>query len=222
MRRVDRGARHRLVGGLGHLGLVHTSLPPHEWGGGEFPAFGWGFGDKPAYARTGEVENIDGFLIGLSPWAIQNLRFDESLGKSHGYDADLCLQAREAGRKVVTADIQVVHHHSLTLIEDSEAWIEAHIRVAEKWDGRVPMIGEEAGDLEQRARRAEAEAGLMRLERAAMDLQSTALSRQLEGEITDLRELLERIEQSQSWRLTRPLRALPRRLKRRGSSGIDS
>ena len=196
--------------------------PAHEWGGGEFPAFGWGFGDKPAYARTGEVENIDGFLIGLSPWAIQNLRFDESLGKSHGYDADLCLQAREAGRKVVTADIKVVHHHSLTLIEDSEAWIEAHIRVAEKWDGRVPMIGEEAGDLEQRARRAEAEAGLMRLERAAMDLQSTALSRQLEGEITDLRELLERIEQSQSWRLTRPLRALGRRLRRRGAVREDS
>ena len=74
----------------------------------------------PAYARTGEVDNLDGFLIGLTPWAIQNLRFDESLGKSHGYDADLCLQAREAGRKVVTADLKVVHHHSLELIGDPE------------------------------------------------------------------------------------------------------
>jgi GT2 family glycosyltransferase len=189
--------------------------PESEFGGGEFPAFGWDFGDKPAYARTGEVDNIDGFLIGLTPWAIQNLRFDESLGKSHGYDADLCLQAREAGRKVITADIKVVHHHSLELIGDSEAWVEAHIRVAEKWDGRGLMDRDEAGELDQRARRAEAEAGLMRLKLAAMDLQAKALARQLEGQINDLREHLEGIERSQSWRLTRPLRAMGLRLRRR-------
>ena len=196
--------------------------PEQEFGGGEFPAFAWGFEDQPAYARTGEVDNIDGFLIGLTPWAIQNLRFDESLGKSHGYDADLCLQAREAGRKVVTADIKVVHHHSLELIGDPEAWTEAHIRVAEKWDGRGLMDREEAGTLEQRARRAEAEAGLMRLRLASMDLQSKALARQLEGRIEDLREHLAGIERTRSWRLTRPVRALGRRLRRRGAVGQDS
>ena len=190
--------------------------PESEFGGGEFPAAAWGFGDKPAYARTGEVDNIDGFLIGLTPWAIQNLRFDESLGKSHGYDADLCLQAREAGRKVVTADLKVVHHHSLELIGDPGAWIDAHIRVAEKWDGRMPMGPEGSADLAQRARRAEAEAGLMRLKLAGMDLQATALARQLEGQIEDLTEHLAGVERTQSWRLTRPLRALRRRLRRRG------
>ena len=34
------------------------------------------------------------------------LRFDESLGALHGYDVDFCLQARAAGRKVVTADFR--------------------------------------------------------------------------------------------------------------------
>jgi hypothetical protein len=196
--------------------------PEYEWGGGEFPAFGWGFDKKPVYARTGEVDNIDGFLIGLTPWAIENLRFDESLGKSHGYDADLCLQAREAGRKVVTADFKVVHHHSLELIGDPDAWIDAHIRVAEKWEERMPMVGDGFSDPEERARRAEAEAGLMRLKLAAIDLQTKAQARQFERELDDLREHLVSIEQTQSWKLTRPLRALARGLRRREPSDQNS
>ena len=43
----------------------------------------------------------------LSPWAVRELRFDESLGKLHGYDFDICMQARAAGKKVVTADFRV-------------------------------------------------------------------------------------------------------------------
>jgi hypothetical protein len=193
--------------------------PEHEYGGGEFPAFGWGFDKKPAYAQTGEVDNVDGFVLVLTPWAIDNLRFDESLGTSHGYDADLCLQAREAGRKVVTADFQVVHHHSLELIGDPFGWMDAHIRVAEKWDDRSPTANEEDNDLAQRARQAEAEAGLMRLQLAAKDLQTRAQARHLEGQIEDLREHLEGIERSQAWKLTRPLRALSSRLRRRNGSG---
>ena len=76
--------------------------------------------------------------MGLSPWAMENLRFDESLGKIHGYDFDFCMQARTAGKKVVTADFQVVHHHSLKLLEDVEGWITAYMQVAEKWDGAAP------------------------------------------------------------------------------------
>ena len=68
--------------------------------------------------------------MALSPWAMRNLRFDESLGRIHGYDFDICMQARTAGKKVVTADLQVVHHHSLRLIEDPETWIDAYMRVA--------------------------------------------------------------------------------------------
>ena len=85
---------------------------------------------------------------GLSPWAVRNIRFDESLGQLHGYDFDFCLQVREAGRKVVTADFKVIHHHSLELVSNPETWIEAHMRVAEKWDGRMPGVGVERRRLE--------------------------------------------------------------------------
>ena len=87
-----------------------------ELGGGDVDAFAWNPDLMPAYARTGEVESLDGFVLCLSPWAVQNVRFDESLGQLHGYDFDFCLQVREQGKKVRTADLRVVHHHSLDLV----------------------------------------------------------------------------------------------------------
>ena len=123
------------------------------------PGPGLGARRDSAHATTGEVETVDGFVMALSPWAVRELRFDESLGQAlHGYDFDYCLQAREAGRKVVTADFRVIHHHSMRLIGDVPSWIDAHMKIAEKWDGRVPGVGAGAGDWKQRARRAEAEA----------------------------------------------------------------
>ena len=77
-----------------------------EHGGGDLPAFSWKADELPPYARTGEVDTVDGFVLALSPWAVRNIRFDESLGQLHGYDFDFCLQVRAAGRKVVTADFQ--------------------------------------------------------------------------------------------------------------------
>ena len=101
-------------------------------------------GDAPPYARTGEVETLDGFVLVLSPWVVRNVRFDESLGAFHGYDLDFCLQVRDAGRKVVTADFRAIHHRPLQMLPDPEEGIDAHIRVAEKWDGRMPGIGDAA------------------------------------------------------------------------------
>jgi hypothetical protein len=132
-----------------------------ELGGGEVPALAWTPDETPTYAGTGEVETVDGFVLGLTPWAIRELRFDEGLGQAiHGYDFDLCLQARSQGKKVVTADLKVVHHHDLKLIRDVGSWIEAHIKIAEKWDGRMPLVGQEGAvdDWKSRARRAEARA----------------------------------------------------------------
>ena len=44
----------------------------------------------------------------FSPWAIQELRFDERY-EFHGYD-DVCLEARHAGKRVYVADIDTYHH----------------------------------------------------------------------------------------------------------------
>jgi hypothetical protein len=177
-----------------------------ELGGGELPAFAWNGAEMPAYARTGEVDTVDGFVMGLSPWTVRNMRFDESLGPLHGYDFDFCLQVRDAGHKVVTADFKVIHHHSLELIGNPETWIEAHMRVAEKWDGRMPNVGVVAGTWKERARRAEAEAAAARAQAVSIQLQSDAR--------------LKEITESTGWRLTEPLRrvnAVRRRLRRRAT-----
>ena len=174
-----------------------------ELGGGEIPAFSWLTESLPPYARLGEVDSIDGFVMALSPWAMRNLRFDESLGRIHGYDFDVCMQARTAGKKVVTADLQVVHHHSLRLIEDPEAWIDAYMRVSEKWEAQIRTNGSRDDDWEWRARRAEAEAAAARLMGGLEELLRVAHWKQLEA-----------LQNSLSWRITAPLRRLRHRLAR--------
>lgn len=178
-----------------------------ELGGGEFPAPGWSRDKIPSFAHTGEVDSIDGFVMVVSPWAARELRFDESLGRLHGYDFDFCMQARAAGKKVVTSDFRAIHHHSLELISDTDAWIEAYIRVAEKWDGQLPGEELDADAWRKRALRAQAEADAKGGDSKSARMQLEAMRRQLE-----------RLEGSTSWRLMAPLRALRRRLTR-GRSG---
>jgi Glycosyltransferase like family len=147
-----------------------------EYGGGDTEAAGWDPGKLPSYAHTGEVDSIDGVVMVLSPWAVRELRFDESLGNLHGYDFDFCMQARAAGKKVVTADFRVIHHHSLELINDPEAWTQSYIRLVEKWNGRLPDTGAAP---EQRALRAEAEAACARGISVSNQLLNQAIRRQL-------------------------------------------
>jgi GT2 family glycosyltransferase len=173
----------------------------YEYGGGLLPAFGMSpeTVPPPAYARTGEVDTIDGFLMALSPWAVRNLRFDETLGQFHGYDFDICMQARAAGRKVVTADLRVYHHHSLELMSDPENWIEVNIRLSEKWESRNGNAG--AADWKARARRAEAQASASNVLKISANMQAAARERELRAE-------LELLRNSASWRYTAPIRRL--------------
>jgi hypothetical protein len=169
-----------------------------ELGGGELPGFAWSDA-LPPYARTGEVDSVDGFVLCMSPWVVRNLRFDESLGALHGYDLDFCLTVREAGKKVVTADLKVIHHHSLDLVSNPDTWIAAHVAVAEKWEGRMPGIGVEGGDWKTRARRAEAEAAVSRAQAVSAQMKADALAGQLKRD-------LDQAVESVSWRVTAPLR----------------
>jgi Glycosyltransferase like family len=172
-----------------------------EHGGGDLPSFSWAWEEAPPYARLGEVDTVDGFLLVLSPWTVRNVRFDESLGRFHGYDFDFCLQVREAGRRVVTADFRAIHHHSLDLVSEPESWIEAHIRVAEKWDGRMPGVGWAPGTWKERARRAEAEHEAALVKAYANGLEADARVLHLERALSEARESI-------SWRITAPLRRL--------------
>jgi hypothetical protein len=188
-----------------------------EFGGGDLAAFSWnGSPEMPAYARTGEVDTVDGFVMGLSPWVVRNIRFDESFGqKLHGYDFDFCLQVRAAGKKVVTADLKVIHEHSLDLLNDPDGWIEAHMRIAEKWDGRMPGVGWAPGDWKERARRAEAEAAAARTKVMSEQLQAHARAQQLEAHLAETTK-------SVSWRLTSPLRRLNAMRKRRSKTAAGA
>jgi Glycosyltransferase like family len=149
-----------------------------EYGGGDFPAMAWRPQEAPAYAATGEVDSLDGLVIVLSPWAVRELRFDESLGKLHGYDFDICMQAKAAGKKVVTADFRVIHHHDLDLISDPETWTQTYIRLVEKWQHLFPSNG---ADPHQHALRAEAEAACARALMVSHQMRHEAAQRALEN-----------------------------------------
>jgi hypothetical protein len=172
-----------------------------EYDGAELPDLSWNGQTLPPYAPMGEVDTLYGFLLAVSPWAVRNLRFDESLDLLHGYDFDLCLQARAAGRKVVAESLGVTHHHPIELITDGEAWIEAHMRVSEKWTGRMPHLDEPESDPKRWARRAETEAGAARLAGASKLLQAYA-----SAEVHEAR--LKEVTKTTSWRITEPLRQL--------------
>jgi hypothetical protein len=180
-----------------------------EHGGGELDAFAWARTTRP----PAEVDAVGGFLLALSPWAVRSLRFDEGLPLGFGFDVDLCAQARAAGRNVVVADLRVVQHRSLELVEELEAWTEAHIRLADKWDGRLPGAPARPEDWKQRARLAEAERD------AAQTVLFSEYSRR-EAQLLPLRRALDAMTDTFAWRLTEPLRLLNayRRRQARGGS----
>ena len=175
-----------------------------EHGGGDLHSFSWSRDEVPPYAQVGEVETLDGFVLVFSPWAVRELRFDEDLGAFHGYDLDLCLQVREAGRKVVTADFRAIHHRPLEMLPEPQEWIEAHVLVAEKWDGRMPTVGRAPGTWRERALRAEAERDAARAVTHSRRLEEQARTAQLERALAEARG-------SVSWRITAPLRLFSRR-----------
>jgi hypothetical protein len=173
-----------------------------EQGGGEITGFGWA---DPAPAPAG-VESVDGLLLVLSPWAVRELRFDETLRRNWGHDVDLCRQARAAGKRVVTAGLRVIHHHPLELVEDMTAWVDGHVDLAAKWDAD----GLSEDDWKRRARRAEAEREAERAIAYSNALIHDARLAQLERELAEATSTL-------AWRVTEPLRranALRRRLRR--------
>jgi hypothetical protein len=178
-----------------------------EYGGGEIAGSTFNWEEKPPEAREGEVDVIDGFMMILPPWFVENIRFDESLGQFHGYDFDVCQQVRAAGKKVWTKHIRVIHHHSLELIGDVDGWIAAHMGIAEKWDGRLSPAQTIPGEWKDRARWAEA-----RRDAALMQANAAELAR--EAAVSDMVRQLVNIQRSASWRLTKPLRWLKARFRR--------
>ena len=95
----------------------------------------------------------------------------------------------------MTTDFRAIHHHSLDLIGDQDAWVAAHMQIAEKWEAQLPTKGDH--DWKTRARRAEAELEAMRVQ-----------LRLAEHYITRLSEDFDQLQRSKSWRWSKPLRML--------------
>lgn len=87
--------------------------------------------------REGDVAFIEGSIMVFSPWAVANLRFDERYPGFLGYD-DICLTARDAGKRVTVVDVDT-HHHSTVGFKSpaiAAAWDVAEEIFQEKWWGR--------------------------------------------------------------------------------------
>lgn len=131
---IDWWIHDRMVGAA----VLHTPAPFAPGGNALI-------GDRTTVGPggSGEVDMVDGMLLILSRWAIDELRFDESLGPGFdGYDADICFQARERGRNAVVAELEVEHHHRWADLENPayrSAWKRAHIAFRRKWEGRMPL-----------------------------------------------------------------------------------
>jgi hypothetical protein len=86
-------------------------------------------------ARAGDVAFIEGSVMVFSPWAVDNLRFDERYpGFSAGYD-DICLHALQAGKRVTVVDVDT-HHHSTVGWKSPQAeaaFAAAEAQFREKW-----------------------------------------------------------------------------------------
>jgi len=83
--------------------------------------------------READVEAVDGMFLALSPTAVRELRFDEQLHPGfHGYDTDICFEARKRGFRVQTRRIDVVHHN-LSDLGDRREFINAHVAFGTKW-----------------------------------------------------------------------------------------
>jgi hypothetical protein len=191
-------------------GDVFSANVMHRYGqhrGGEISAVSWAHRNPP----PAEVEALDGQLLVLSPWAVRNLRFDEELVLSHGFDLDFCVQVRAAGRKLLVADLSVTQHRDLELVNNLEIWVEAHIKIADKW--AAVLDGDNLDELawKRRARQAEA-----RREAARAIAFSNVLKQ--DAKVLELERALAEKTDRLSWRATAPLRAL-NAIRRRATAG---
>ena len=99
----------------------------------------------------------------------------------------------------MTADFRAIHHREIEMLPDPEEWIEAHISVAEKWDGRMPRDRHRAGQL---ARARAARRG--RARRRARAMAHTKVARARGARPRAASAASPRRAASLSWRLDRP------------------
>jgi len=139
-----------IVGTIGATGVQGIDWWVHDWGIGSSilePIDAEELYETPMLKGSemsgtggfGDVDMVDGYLLGMSRWAIEELRFDEDeVGPGfHGYDADICFQARELGKRIFVAEMAVAHHrNSISPTPYRGDWLRAQIAFRRKWERR--------------------------------------------------------------------------------------
>lgn len=110
------------------------------WNGRTFGRVGETRGHLDLGPTPSDVDVVDGLLLVLSPWAVEHLNFDEvTFTAYHGYDADICMQARAAGKRVVVEDLDVFHR-TRGGYGDKSAFDRADRQFRRKWADELPTV----------------------------------------------------------------------------------
>lgn len=99
--------------------------------------YGWAIDDRQSYdygpPPPDGVDAVDGIFLALSRRACTRLRFDETrFSGFHGYDADICAQAKASGMRIDIVDV-LLHHHKDAQFTDMSAWNLANAVWMLKW-----------------------------------------------------------------------------------------
>lgn len=70
--------------------------------------------------RHGEVDSLEGSFLALSPWAIDNLSYDERMTGFHCCD-EIVIGARRLGKRALVTDIDTHHHTAVGVFKSPEA-----------------------------------------------------------------------------------------------------
>ncbi len=89
-----------------------------------------------------EAEVVDGIFLALPRRAFGLVRFDEGTFTGfHGYDADISCQVAARGLRVVTADVDLLHHTKPTAIKGPNAHRLANLLWLAKWHPPATAAG---------------------------------------------------------------------------------
>jgi hypothetical protein len=82
-----------------------------------------------------EVDFVDGMALVLSSWAARELRFDADLPDQIDlHAADLCMQARACGRRVVASSaLRVTSYRTYVGSMNRRRWLDAAVALRRKW-----------------------------------------------------------------------------------------
>jgi GT2 family glycosyltransferase len=131
---VDAFERHPQVGVVGVAGA--TNITSLAWWEGETLGHQLTDSQPLHFARSsGYADALEGSILALRGEVIRTLRFDEGYVGFHGYDVDVCFEARRHGWSSLVIDVDTHHHTTLGFKspEVAASWQRANRWFQEKW-----------------------------------------------------------------------------------------